>query len=357
MTGLLILLAVLIVTVMVLIIRILVYHPTWKRQEEKKNEPAEKPSSPDESAYWKARADYFITSTPLQRFYYDITPLNHGMFIRYKGTSEQQGMILFCIYDQKHLDAVPLALERIMRHNEAVRNGFCILYGSHPSRELSEEAMTFMKKNYIHVDLCLSGCGITNQLSARMNYLFLGTDRKKTMSLKTEPALNHPVSAVYETPLTLPALKKLGQGNDHRFVMQYQLDRKKALSSLQENPVLCAALCSTCTCDQGAITLSGADDDAVEKMLDECRYAAGEEGVHLYVTYEGSSGRSSYDRPWMKKITSIYDRCDLTEVIPCYFSNDEEEILERVSSEHMAFLPEDLRQCSIIDFYVSLLLG
>ena len=349
-------LAILIGIILVLTVRVLIYHPTWKQTEERLPEtPAEKPM--DESAYWKTRADYFITSAPLNRFYYEIHPLAHGMFIRYKGTSEQKGMILFCIYDQKQLDSLALALERIMRHNEAPASGFCVLFAHRPSRAASEEALAYMKENYIHADLTLTISGAKAMKGGQYTYLFLGTDRKKTMVLEARPALKQKVSLVYETPLTLPALKQMRSGMDSRLLHQFELNRKKGLSSLQNNPALCAALCSTGSVQNGEIRLEGADDEAVEKMLDECRYAAADEGASLYVKEEGESGRSSRERSWMKKITAAYAHCDLTEVIPCFYTNDEEACLERVSSEHMSFLPGDLRQCSIIDFYVSLLLS
>lgn len=347
----LILIAVFLV-ILILMIRILQYHPVWSavKRRETQPEPEE-----DEKIYWQTKAGIFMNANPSWRVYYETEVFPHGMFVRYKGTNEQKGNILICVYEERMFKAVMIALERILRHNEAPACTFCVLYGKHPSRALSAEAVSYMKEKYIHADLCLS---VTHPSSAEVNrrkYLLLGIQRQKTMVLETEKALQKDVTAFYPCDLTKPALKILEKDNDARLTMQYTLARSRAMKQLEANRGLALALCDSCTKEQERIVLCGHDDESVEKMLTDCEEDAAAEGVSLYVREECEPGRRREASEWQKKITACYARCDLTEVIPCYYRDEEEAELERTAQEHLSFYPEDLRQCSVIDFFVDLL--
>lgn len=337
--------------ILILMIRILQYHPVWNTIQKKK-----KSADPEaeEKVYWQTRESIFLQRNPLNRMYYDTQAFSHGMLVRYKGTNEQKGNILFTVYDETIFNAIMLACERILRHNEAPLYTFTVLYSNHPSAAFSQEALAYLKKNYMHFELCLSLLVQKSASLALYRYLLLGVQRQKTMQLESGKLLHRNVSAVYDAGLTLPALKIMQEGNDHRLVLRYRMARKKALDELEKSG-LAYALCDTCTMSGSHIELCASDDEGVEKMLSRCQDEAEAEGTSLYVTSECEAGKHERESIWQKKITACYEHCDLVEVVPAYFRDDEEAELERVCHEHLSFMPEDFRQLSIIDFFVSLL--
>lgn len=342
-----------VIVILICMIRLLSLRPRLIAKIENYSLPETNPK--DDREYWKVQHQLFTTRCLINHLQFRCVALSHGLFISYEGVSLNENTILFCIYNRKDLDALMMAIQRMERLNEPIRQHIMILYGDTASVALSADCVNYLSERHQKADVILSLSKMFSYVLDHQCYAFLGVQRKQTLRLKIEGMPDAPENTILPSSFTYQTLQTLHKAFDHRIDLQYLLHRTSALRSLKENKQLSVFCTNTLYKLCGEIMITSVDEEGQEELVSLCQKAAAQANKKLYLLEREAGGKDSQSCFLAGKIHRIYRPYHHVKVVDGYFVADEEAKLDEIAPYHIAFIPPTVNQISLRDFFVFVL--